>query len=90
MVGGASAYSTARINGDVYVGGGGKLGGFGKVDGNVTVAAIGYLTPGAPGGVFTVGALTLEQGSTAQFSPARRAQTSARPAPATACRSWAT
>ena len=68
MVGGASAYSTARINGDVYVGGGGKLGGFGKVDGNVTVAANGYLTPGAPGGVFTVGALTLEQGSTAQFS----------------------
>ena len=56
MVGGASAYSTARINGDVYVGGGGKLGGFGKVDGNVTVAANGYLTPGAPGGVFTVGA----------------------------------
>ena len=34
----------------------------------MTVAANGYLTPGAPGGVFTVGALTLEQGSTAQFS----------------------
>ena len=68
MVGGASAYSTARIGGDVYVDSGGKLGGFGRVDGNVTVAAGGYLTPGAPGGVFTVGALTLEQGSIAQFS----------------------
>ena len=90
MVGGASAYSTARIGGDVYVDSGGKLGGFGRVDGNVTVAAGGYLTPGAPGGVFTVGALTLEQGSIAQFSFGAPAQTSARPAPATACRSWAT
>ncbi|MBR8653872.1 autotransporter domain-containing protein [Achromobacter sp. Marseille-Q0513] len=68
MVGSTSAYSTARISGDVYVASGGTIGGFGKVDGNVTVATGGHLTPGAPGGVFTVGALTLEQGSTAHFS----------------------
>lgn len=69
MVGGASANSTARISSDVSVLSGGAIGGFGKVDGNVTVASGARLAPGASGGVFTInGNLTLAQDSILDYS----------------------
>jgi outer membrane autotransporter protein len=69
LVGAAAANSGAAINGNITVRNTGTLGGFGQVNGGVTVDTGGRLAPGAPAGAFTVnGNLTMAQGSQAEFS----------------------
>lgn len=68
-VGGASANAGAILQSAVTVASGASIGGFGQVLGNVTVQSGGRLTPGAPGGTFTInGNLTLASGSQMDYS----------------------
>ncbi len=68
IVGNSAGNSGARLNSDVVVASGAKIGGFGQVTGDVTVQSGGSLAPGAPGGTFTVnGNLTLAQGSQMEY-----------------------
>ncbi|MFY0476344.1 autotransporter domain-containing protein [Achromobacter marplatensis] len=69
QIGADASHATARVNGDITVNNQATLGGFGQVNGDVTVTAGGRLAPGTPGGVFTVnGDLTLGASSLVDFS----------------------
>lgn len=69
VVGGSSAYSTARLNGGVNVASGGSIGGFGQVNGAVNVESGGAVATGSGVGVFTVnGDLMMAQNSLLNYS----------------------
>lgn len=59
------------LGGAVTVSGGGTLGGTGTLAGSVTIGSGGVLSPGLSPGTMTVGALTLEAGSTSVFELAQ-------------------
>ncbi|KRC80635.1 hypothetical protein ASE30_24760 [Achromobacter sp. Root83] len=69
-IGGDASHSAASVSSsEIIVGSTASLGGFGQVNGNVTIQADGSLAPGDPGGVFTInGNLTMEQNSRADFA----------------------
>ncbi|HEY9271058.1 autotransporter domain-containing protein [Achromobacter sp.] len=68
-IGGDASKSTASLASDINVASGASVGGFGSVNGNVSIAANGRLAPGNPTGTFTVnGNLVMQQGSVAAFS----------------------
>ena len=62
---GSLAYGTA--NTDVFVNGGGTLGGIGTIYGTVTAASSGTVAPGLTTGIIRTGALTLNSGSTTKI-----------------------
>lgn len=69
QIGADASHATARVNGNITVANHATLGGFGQVNGDVTVTAGGRLAPGNPGGVFTVnGDLSLGASSLVEFS----------------------
>lgn len=69
LVGSSAAQSNAAVTSNITVANTATLGGFGQVNGDVTVESGGRLAPGASTGVFTInGDLTLAQGSQAEFS----------------------